>query len=293
MASVAYLCGQSANSHPNPKLTLWFRLAYLIFDGLIVLFISAVITIVLVAQVPDAWYNIGSLFVCLFFYGIASINLSYVISLFSKSQLSAFAFSAGGQAYVNPLLPRRHLLTLLRFMLLMYMSAYMSINSRSPPEQIQSQILIVHFTLGLITPIGQLLRALIIGLNLFSVLCVGAPPVKSTNYSGIKLYGGPILYLIGQSLLLFGFLIWYDHGFSLNKLRSSQLPTDTENTTTHEKEVSDEIARASTSDDGLRILHTRKTFKSIFSRKVQAVDDLTFGVKRGEVFALVGPNGGL
>lgn len=178
-------------------------------------------------------------------------------------------------------------------MLLMYMSAYFSINSRSPPDQIQSQILVVHFALGLITPIGQLLRALIIGLNFFSVLCVSTPPVKSTNHSGIKFYGGPILYLIGQSLVLFGFLIWYDHGFSLNKFRRSQLPTDAEDSTTHEKEVSDEITRASSSDDGLRILHTRKTFNSIFSGKVRAVDDLTFGVKRGEVFALVGPNGGL
>src|SRR4051812_13547877 len=54
------------------------------------------------------------------------------------------------------------LTTLSRFMVLMYMSAYMSINSRSPPDQIQSQILVVHFALGIITPVGQLLRALII-----------------------------------------------------------------------------------------------------------------------------------
>lgn len=178
-------------------------------------------------------------------------------------------------------------------MLLMYMSAYMSINSRSPPDQIQSQILVVNFALGIITPIGQLTRALIIGLNLFSVLCVDLPPVKSTNYSGINFYGGPILYLIGQSVVLFGFLLWYDHGFSMQLFRrNSNLPTDGENNTTHEKEVSDEIARASSSDDGLRVLHLRKTFNSFSRGKCRAVDDVTFGVKRGEVFALVGPNGG-
>jgi hypothetical protein len=74
----------------------------LIFDGTIVLFISALITIIFASSVPNAWWNIGDLFVCLFLYGIASIHLSYTISLFAKSQLAAFAFSAGGQAYVFP-----------------------------------------------------------------------------------------------------------------------------------------------------------------------------------------------
>jgi ATP-binding cassette subfamily A (ABC1) protein 3 len=74
-------------------------LAYLIFDGTIVLFISALITIIFAAAVPNAWWNLGHLFVCLFLYGIASIHLAYTISLFAKSQLAAFAFCAGGQAY--------------------------------------------------------------------------------------------------------------------------------------------------------------------------------------------------
>lgn len=77
------------------------RLAYLVFDGIIVLFISALITIIFFTSVPDSWYYLGDLFVCLFLYGVASILLSYAISLIARSQLSAFAFSAGGQAYVN------------------------------------------------------------------------------------------------------------------------------------------------------------------------------------------------
>jgi ATP-binding cassette subfamily A (ABC1) protein 3 len=178
-------------------------------------------------------------------------------------------------------------------MLLMYLSAYMNITARSPPDEVQSQIILVHFSLGIITPIGQLIRALLVGLNLFSILCIGAPPVKATSYSSLKMYGGPIIYLIGQSLVLFGLLIWHDHGFSINKFRSSQPQHELEDTITHEKEVSDEIARVTNSDDGLRMLHIKKSFSSWATGKIQAVDDLTFGVTRGEVFALVGPNGGI
>jgi ATP-binding cassette subfamily A (ABC1) protein 3 len=178
-------------------------------------------------------------------------------------------------------------------MLVLYMSAYMTITARSPPDQVMSQILLVHFTLGIITPIGQLTRAMIIGLNLFSVLCVGSPPAKSTSPAAIKFYGGPIVYLIGQSLFLFGIFIWYDHKFAVKGLHKSHLQPDLEDTTTNEPEVSEEIARATNSDDGLRVLHISKSFKSFAAGTVNALDNLTFGVKRGEVFALVGPNGGM
>lgn len=82
-------------SHP-----LW--MAYLAFDGLVVLLISVLITIILAAASPHAWFSLGCVFLCLFLYGIASTLLSYALSLVAKSQLSAFAFSAGGQAYVAP-----------------------------------------------------------------------------------------------------------------------------------------------------------------------------------------------
>jgi ATP-binding cassette subfamily A (ABC1) protein 3 len=178
-------------------------------------------------------------------------------------------------------------------MLVLYMSAYMTIVARSPPDQVMNQILLVHFTLGIITPIGQLTRAMIIGLNLFSVLCVGAPPVKSTHPADIKFYGGPIVYLIGQSLFLFALFIWYDHKFAIKGFQRSHPQPDLEDTGTNEPEVSSEIARTSSSasSDGLRVLHVSKQFKSLTTGTVNALDNCTFGVKRGEVFGLVGPNG--
>jgi ATP-binding cassette, subfamily A (ABC1), member 3 len=75
---------------------LWF--AYLLFDFITVLISSAVIVIIFSASSNNAWWNLSYVFLILLLYGIASILLSYVISLFSKSQLAAFAFSAGGQA---------------------------------------------------------------------------------------------------------------------------------------------------------------------------------------------------
>jgi ATP-binding cassette subfamily A (ABC1) protein 3 len=178
-------------------------------------------------------------------------------------------------------------------MLLMYMTAYMQTNVNAPPDKVPSQLLLIHFTLGIITPIGQLTRALIVGMNLFSTLCVGLPPTKATNPGAIKLYGGPIVYLIGQSLFLFGILVWHDHGFSFPfKRKDNQQEYNLEDTTTHEPEVSEEIARASRENDGLRVLHISKSFRTFTYGKVNAIEDLTFGVKPGEVFALVGPNGG-
>jgi len=71
--------------------------AYLTFDFMIVLAVS-VLSIVIFRGVSDAWYHAEYLFVVFFCYGIASTLFSYVVSLFARSQLAAFAFAAGGQA---------------------------------------------------------------------------------------------------------------------------------------------------------------------------------------------------
>lgn len=180
-------------------------------------------------------------------------------------------------------------------MVVLYLTGYMSIQTRSDPTQIDLQTKLFHYTFGLITPVGQLVRAGIVGLNLFGLLCSGSPPQKATYGGGINLYGGPILYLIIQSLLMFAFLIWYDHNFTFgNTGRKKDVSTvDGEAMDTREPEVSEEEARAVNSEDGLRALHVNKTYSSMKAGKVHAVVDLTFGIKRGEVFGLVGPNGGM
>ena len=197
--------------------------------------------------------------------------MSYVISLAAQSQLAAFAFAAGGQAVS----------------FLIYFFAYISVLTYVSADKIDNTILIVHFTLGLITPAGNLIRALFVALNVFSTLCTGQDQIAT--YPGkITLYGGPILYLIGQSLFLFGVLMWWDSGSLWARFRRQQhKDEDIEEIEPLDNEIAAEIKRVNaTTDDGLRVQHITKAYGNNV-----AVQDITFGVKRGEVFALLGPNG--
>ena len=250
------------------SICLWS--AYLTFDFVIVLAIS-VLAIVIFRAVSDAWYGIGYLFVVLFLYGIASTLLSYVISLFARSQLAAFAFAAGGQAV----------------MFLLYFIAYLSVLTYSATNKVDTNLLIAHFTIALITPAGNLIRAFFVALNIFATTCLEQSTIAS--YPGdIKLYGGPILYLFGQSLFLFGILLWWDSGSIWARIRRKQYKTsDKEESGPPKDEIAQEIKRVEHStDDGLRLQHITKAYGTNV-----AVQDITFGVKRGEVFALLGPNG--
>lgn len=77
------------------SLPLW--LAYLTFDFMIVL-ISSALSVIIFAASLSAWYHVGYLFVIFMLFGLASILLAYVVSLFARTQLSAYAFVAAGQA---------------------------------------------------------------------------------------------------------------------------------------------------------------------------------------------------
>ena len=249
------------------SLPLW--LAYVSFDFLFVLSTSIISTVIFRGY-TDQFYGIGYLFVVFFLYGLASTLLAYVVSLFSRSQLAAFALCAGYQAV----------------MFLLYMIAYLSVLTYAPVNKIDSYILVVHFAIATITPTGNLIRALFAALNEFQILCKGR---AVASYPGdITIYGGPILYLVLQTFALFGILLWFDSGFSFFRLfRKSSVPTDAEDTVSPtDTDVTAELSRVSSSNDGLRVIHLSKSFGPN-----RAVDDVSFGVSRGEVFALLGPNG--
>lgn len=249
------------------SLPLW--LAYLGFDFLVVLISSAVIVIIFVAT-SSIWYHVGYLFVIFTLFGLTSILLSYVVSLFARSQLSAYAFAAAGQAVF----------------FLIYLIGYLVTITYAPVIKIDSYLRIVHFAISVVTPMGSLVRALFVTLNIFSTTCFGRGLAKDPG--GILLYGGPILYLFIQAFVLFAILLWYDSGsivawyrrFRKEKatLSNDDFPPD--------DELAEELARVSSSNDGLRVMHLTKSFGP-----VTAVENITFGIKRGEVFALLGPNG--
>lgn len=248
------------------KLPLW--LAYLCFDFCIVLLVS-VLTIVILRAASDVWYHPEYLFVVLFLYGLCSTILAYLVSLIATSQLAAFAFVAGMQCVF----------------FLVYFIGYMSVLTYAPPDKIDSYLSIVHFTLSIINPIGSLSRSMFVALNIFSILCRDREIV--TYPGGITVYGGPIVYLIVQSLVLFGLVLYFDGGRQIIlPFRSTCKSEDLEEKQQVDDDVTLELTRVKDSDDGLRVLNLNKAFK-----KFVAVENVSFGVKRGEVFALLGPNG--
>jgi ATP-binding cassette subfamily A (ABC1) protein 3 len=248
------------------SLPLW--LAYLLFDFSIILFSTTLVVIVFAAVAGSAWYNLGYLYLVLILYNISAILMSYIISLFAKTQLSAFAFAAGGQAVL----------------FLAYLVGYLCTITYAPVTKVDDTLLLVHFTVSVVTPMGSLIRALFVALNLFSTTCVGNDLAPYPG--GIKFYGGPILYLILQSLAMFAVLLLHDKGNLLARWRSSRQPPPSAGDPAADEDIQHELRRVSSSQDCLRFIHVTKTFG-----KNTAVEDLTFGIKRGEVFALLGPNG--
>lgn len=187
---------------------------------------------------------------------------------------------------------------------LIYFIAYMATITYAPTEKIDSWVTIIHFTLGLVTPSGNLLRSLLLTFNEFSLLCHGD---ERASYAGdITVYGGPILYLVVQSLLLLGFLIYYDSGyrpaFLGRKVRRQCHPNpqrsihanyalqarsqDAEESEYADEDVYREATRVNDCKDDLRVCNISKSYGDNL-----AVDRVAFGVPRGEIFALLGPNG--
>jgi ABC-type multidrug transport system ATPase subunit len=247
---------------------LW--IAYLLFDFSMALVGAAIVT-ALWAGLSNIWFHIEYVFVVLLLYGLASILVAYFVSLFTNSQLATFAWAAAGQA----------------IFFLGYLIAYVCVVTYVDVSKIDNTLLVCHYVISAFMPIGSATRALFLATNLFSTACDGND--LSTNPGGIKQYGGPILYLIVQSFILFGLLLWFDSGNVGSSARALfNRHKHPENDVQPDEEVSNEQIRITSSadDDGLKILHLTKSFG-----KNLAVDNVSFGVKRGEVFALLGPNG--
>lgn len=152
-------------------------------------------------------------------------------------------------------------------------------------EQLQHNLNILQYTLGLVSPSGNLLRSLLLTLNQSQLLCKGQ---EFVTYPGdMTVYGCPILYLVLQNFVFYAILVWQDSGSTIAlPKRTKTSIIDSEKTNTWPADVRDEVLRAETSEDKLRILHMSKRFGSD-----QVVDDVTLGVDGSEICALLGPNG--
>jgi ATP-binding cassette subfamily A (ABC1) protein 3 len=153
-------------------------------------------------------------------------------------------------------------------------------------SQLQRALDGTNFGLSLIFPIGNVVRAVLVGLNVYIVNCRNGKFVSSPR--SIYGYGGPILYLCLQICFLSWLLLWLEgkHSTHIPGLYKRKVDEEDE-VQTAIQEVTDEKNRVESSDsDLLRVLHLVKYFGSN-----RAVDDVSFGLSPGEILALLGPNG--
>jgi ABC-type multidrug transport system fused ATPase/permease subunit len=146
----------------------------------------------------------------------------------------------------------------------------------------------IAFGVYLILPIGNVFRAMLIGLNVLEVGCKDGEPTPPASIYG---YGGPILYLVLQIIVLLLVIIWIEGDIALFRRKGSRSTSPFDAEKDARSAVSDEVKaealRAEDSDsDLLRALHLSKTFGSN-----KAVDDVSFGLPQSDVMALIGPNG--
>ncbi|KAF5346171.1 hypothetical protein D9758_009923 [Tetrapyrgos nigripes] len=252
---------------------LW--MGHLMFDFIFAL-ISSTIIIIIFAAVSNQFHGLAIFWVILVLYGIAAILFSYFVSLFVSSPLAAFAAVAGYQVV----------------MFVLYLAGYLLTLTYAKTSEAGHIITILHFTLSLLSPAASVIRASLVSVNLFSLLCIG-DTITSSALGDLVRFGGPILYLILYSLALLAALTWYDSSGSLKPrsfLRAAAAAVGHSNhhinATTSNQDVLDEASATAKSGDLLRVLGVSKTYG-----KNTVVDDVSLSVSRDTIFGLLGPNG--
>lgn len=265
--------------------------AYLVYNFIPVI-ISSIIVIIFINNSIDNVFGAGYLFFVFLLYGICSVLFSFFISLFVKSQLGAFAAAAAYQCVF----------------VLVYLVGFLATQVYGDPLTMDTNIKIIYYTTSLLGPSSSLIRSFFVAFNIFGILCDSNSLESGISYPGnISAYGGPILYLILQSILLFLFLIAYDSG-KLHKFNAALFRKkngkgkkneaqnffyeDTEETKEMgPKEVEDEAHEIATNQEKYNNGLVLKNVYQNYGGSKNIVDNVSFGVQKGECFALLGPNG--
>ncbi|KAJ0164574.1 ATP-binding cassette sub-family A member 3 [Colletotrichum tanaceti] len=264
------------------SLPLWA--SHLLFDFAVFLvpLLLAAVVFAATSSGGGVWFAPAHLVPVFLLYGVASILLSYLVSLFAGSQVATFAavMAYNGVGFA------------------VYLIAFLYIITFSPAAVSDRNILIGHYTISAVFPVASVCRALLVGLNTFSLACSSSSSSGTGfgNPGALNAYGGPVLYLAVQSVLLFSILLYNDSGNKLpaflarrKKSSSSAAAGSGSGSVAQASEEDPEVAtrvESVSDDDGLQVRHLTKKFGSF-----TAVDDVSFGVHHGEIFALLGPNG--
>ncbi|KAK9369798.1 hypothetical protein V1509DRAFT_652144 [Lipomyces kononenkoae] len=248
-------------------LSLW--LAYTLFDFAFAL-ATCVICIGILSSARDELFGLGYFF----------------LVLWATSVLASFAITILYQTGIFGL----------------YILAYFSVSTYASPDKIDSEELIVYFTMGILCPAIHMIRGIFITANIFGVLCNGG---KQLDFGSIKAYGGPITYLIVQCIVYFMLLLWMDTGSikdfrrlftsRTKNMQAIQGPSYGDSSAI-DSDVAAETERVMSGIEkhGLQLMHVDKEFYVRSGRKsvpTSVVKDVTVGVRPGECFSLLGPNG--
>ncbi|KAK7021894.1 hypothetical protein VNI00_017183 [Paramarasmius palmivorus] len=243
---------QFSNGLTNPA-GLWA--GHLMFDLIFIILASTIIAAVF-GSVASQLYGVGLLWLVMVLYGIAATLFAYCVTLFVSSPLAAFATVAGYEVLMFGL----------------YITGYILTLTYAKSSKADSIMNTFHFTISLLSPIASLIRAGFVSSNAFSLLCKG-DEISLSIMGDIMRFGGPILYLILWSVILFGVLVRYDSG-SIRPFWKRRGKGELS-----EKQWS--------TGDLLQVHRVTKTFGSD-----KAVDNVTFDVAANRIFGLLGPNGG-
>lgn len=238
---------------------LW--LSHLSFDSIFILVISIIATALLSISTP-LWTGLGYIFFILFLYGIASALLSYMISMFARTAVTAWIIMALGQITLY----------------FAYFGGIIGVHSSIAYSKLEHIMNSLFFGLGIISPVISLERALFIGLQQMATQCT------ANSLGTVQMFGGPILYLVLQIVCLFVVLLWWDSGFVLPFGRK-QSAADEESRDMSADVIAERKLMHSPQTD-LVVDSVTKSFGSNL-----AVSDVTFCVQQSEIFALLGPNG--
>jgi ATP-binding cassette subfamily A (ABC1) protein 3 len=246
------------------QIPLW--LSHLAFDGLFVLLISVVATALISISTP-IWVGLGYIFLIFVLYGIVCALLSYIISMFARTPVTAWFILALGQIVLY----------------FAYFGGIIGVQSTTPYEDFEWMMNALYFGLAIISPVVSLERALFIGLQQMGLMC------NNHSSGSIYLYGGPILYLIVQGICLFALLLWWDAGFILPAIFRRSHPStssDSEAKSSSSPDLAAERARMSSPNTTLSLSSVTKSFGPTL-----AVSNVSFAIQTSEIFALLGPNG--
>lgn len=233
-----------------------------------VLIISVACT-ALIATHTTFW-ALGHLWLVQFLYGIAAILVSYVVSTFSSSQPAAIAWCI--------------LIMTVEYVLSIITMVVLNNNLAGDNKTMDG----TTYGLGLIFPIQNLLRAMALSLNQYIVRCRATTIVNDPG--SFYAYGGPICLLVIQIIAFIALLTWLDGTIFTFSRSLPAVRNDMEESASRSSgrpDVDAEISRVAASpSDLLRMLHVSKRFGA-----TNAVDDISLGMREGEILALLGPNG--